>query len=491
MNFSIIKRTVGWILLFEAIFFTIPMLTAIIYWEEAFFSFLFTALLCGLLGGIFLIGKPKSYAIYAKEGFVIVALCWIVLSVFGALPFVLSGSIPSYIDALFETVSGFTTTGATIIPTGDQVAALPKSILTWRSFTHWIGGMGVLVFIMAFLPLSGGNLHIMKAESPGPIVGKLVPKMRATALILYAIYAALTVAQFILLVCGGMPVFDAVNTAFATAGTGGFTVRADGFNGYSPYLQIVVTVFMLVFSINFNSYFMMIKGRWKEVLTTEVKAFCIIVLSAITLITVNLCLTDTIASFGNALRHAAFTVASIISTTGFVTENFDTWPTLSMGIIVLLMFVGACAGSTGGGIKISRVLVLGKSASNEVGKMLRPKQVKHVTMDGRVIGEDVVRSVHGYIVAYALIFIISFLLISLDLGNLDYSATTNLQLVTGFTSVATTLNNTGPGLGAVGPIGSFAGYSWWAKLVFIFNMLAGRLELFPMLLLFAPSTWRK
>lgn len=499
MNFSIIRKTLGWILLFEAIFFLVPMITAVVYWEEEFFAFLISMLVCGALGGLCLIGKTKNTSIYAKEGFVITALCWIVMSLFGALPFVLSDATDiSYIDALFETVSGFTTTGATIFPSGEVVEALPKSLLMWRSFTHWVGGMGVLVFIMAFLPLSGArNMHIMKAESPGPTVGKLVPKVRKTAMILYAIYGVLTLMQFIFLICGGMPLFDAINTSFATAGTGGFAIKADGFAGYSSYLQIVVTVFMLIFSINFNSYYLLFKRRWKEVLTTEVKAFLIIVVSAILMITLNVFLTNTINALGNeftfweALKHAAFSVASVISTTGFATENFDMWPAFSQLILVLLMFVGACAGSTGGGIKVSRVLMLGKSASNEIGKTLHPKQVKRVTMDGHVVEPEVIRSVYGYMVAYAVIFIVSFLIISLDLGNLDYSYTEGGQFVTGFTSVATTLNNIGPGLGVVGPIGSFAGYSWWSKLVFIFNMLAGRLEVFPMLVLFAPITWKK
>lgn len=492
MNFRIIKRTLGWILFFEAVFFLIPILTAIVYQEKEGWDFLWSALICCAFGGLCFIGKPKSDSIYAKEGYVIVALSWIVLSLFGALPFWLSGAIPSYIDALFETVSGFTTTGATIMPTGEAVENMAKSMLMWRSFTHWIGGMGVLVFIMAFLPLSGArNMHLMKAESPGPVVGKLVPKVKQTAKILYLIYAGLTVVQFIFLIAGGMPLFDAINTSFATAGTGGFAIKADGFNGYSPYLQIVVTVFMLVFSINFNSYYLLLKGRWKESLTAEVKTFLIIVAAAIGLITLNVCLTDTIASVGDALRHAAFSVASIISTTGFSTENFDTWPMFSQGILVLLMFIGACAGSTGGGMKVSRFILLGKSASNEVGKMLHPKQVKHVTVDGKVVEPDVVRTIVGYTVAYAAIFIVSFLLISLDLPNLDYSYTQNGQFVTGFTSVTTALNNIGPGLGAVGPIGSFANYSWWSKLVFIFDMLAGRLEVFPILILFAPATWRK
>ena len=499
MNFGIIKKTIGYMLLFEAVFFLVPLITAAIYWEKVFFTFLFCIGICAALGGLCLIGKLKSDKIYAKEGFVITALCWIVLSLFGCLPFVLSGSTKlSFVDALFETVSGFTTTGATIFPDGVTVENLPKSILMWRSFTHWIGGMGVLVFIMAFLPLSGArNMHIMKAESPGPTVGKLVPRVRTTAKILYIIYAAFTLLEFIFLLCGGTSLFDAINIAFATAGTGGFAIKADGFAGYNTYQQIVVTVFMLIFSINFNSYYMLIKRRWKEIFTEEVRWFLIIVTVAITAVTLNVFLTETVnavgeqMSFGEALKHAAFSVASVVSTTGFATEDFNTWPALSHVILIGLMFMGACAGSTGGGIKVSRLMLLGKSANNEFGKMLHPKQIKHVTMDGRVVDEEVVRSVLGYMVAYVIIFALSFLIISLDLGNSNLNHAGSGQFATGFTSVLATLNNIGPGLGAVGPAGSFHDFSWWSKLVFIFDMLAGRLEVFPMLVLFAPLTWKK
>lgn len=486
MNFSIIKRVLGWILLFEAIFFLVPMITAIVYWESAFFSFMITMFICIIIGILCLIGKPKNNTIYAKEGFVIVALCWIVISIFGALPFVFSGTIPNYIDALFETVSGFTTTGASIISAdygnGLGVEALPKSILMWRSFTHWVGGMGVLVFIIAFLPLSGArNVHIMKAESPGPVVSKLVPKVRTTALILYAIYFLLTLIQFLLLLAGNMSVFDALNTAFATAGTGGFAIKSDGFAGYSTYLQWVVTIFMLIFSINFNSYYMLFKRRWKEILTTEVKWFLIIVGAAIALVTANVFFSGSLSSWWDSLTHSAFSVATVVSTTGFATENFDLWPAFSKVILVLLMFMGACAGSTGGGMKVSRFLILGKSTSNEMRKMLHPKQIRRITVDGKVVEDDVVRAVYGFVLAYVLIFIVSLLLISLE----------GKDMVTNFTSVTATLNNIGPGLSEVGPAGSYAGFTWGSKLVFIFDMLAGRLELFPMIFLLAPTTWKK
>lgn len=484
MNFSIIKRTLGFLLLFEALFFLVPTIAAIIYWEEAFFSFLISIAVCCGVGVLCVLGKPKNTAIYAKEGIVIVALSWIVISLFGALPFYFSGAIPSYVDALFETVSGFTTTGSSIL-SGEQVELLPKSLLLWRSFTHWVGGMGVLVLLMAFLPLSGAsNLHIMRAESPGPTVSKLVPKVRQTAKILYTIYLLLTIVQFIMLLCGGMSVFDALNIAFSTAGTGGFSIKADGLGGYSSYLQIVTTVFMLLFSVNFNSYYLVSRGRFKEALSTEVKTFFIIVLAAMACISVNLLLTNGGAydfSAGEAIKHAAFSVASLISTTGFVTVDFDLWPALSKTVLVLIMFIGACAGSTGGGFKVSRIIVLSKGASHELNKMLHPKQVKRMTVDGRVVENDVVHSIHVYLVVYLLIFIASLLLISLE-GH---------DLVTNFTAVAATYNNIGPGLAKVGPSGSFGFFSDWSKLVFIFNMLAGRLELFPMLLLFAPATWRK
>ena len=483
MNFSVIKRVLGWMLLFEGLFLLLPLITAIIYWEEAFFSFLMTIGLCGAIGGLCIIGKPKKLDIYAKEGCIIVALCWIVMSLFGALPFYFSGEIPSYIDALFETVSGFTTTGATIIPTGEMVEALPRSILIWRSFTHWVGGMGVLVLVMAFLPLSGArNMHIMKAESPGPSVSKLVPKVRKTAKILYLIYTLMTLAEFIFLLCGGTSVFESLNIAFATAGTGGFAIRADGFAGYSSYIQIVVTVFMLLFSINFTSYYLLLKGRLKEVFNSEVRTFLVIVIAAIAMITLNLHFTQSQAlAGGEAVKHSAFTVASIISTTGFATENFDLWPSFAKTILVMLMFVGACAGSTGGGMKVSRFLIWGKGAKNEVRRMLHPKQVKKITMDKQVVDHEVVRSANAYLIAYILIFVVSLLIVSVE----------GFDLTTNFTSIAATINNIGPGLGMVGPIGSFAEFSILSKLVFIFDMLAGRLEVFPMLVLFSMKAWKK
>lgn len=487
MNYSMIRRVLGWILLFESVFLLVPAITGLCFQEEREVTAIcITIGICAVVGGLCVLRKPKSDAIYAKEGYVIVALSWVVMSLFGALPFWISGAIPSYVDALFETVSGFTTTGATIIPTAEAVDTFPKCLHMWRCFTHWIGGMGVLVFIMVFLRLSGGghNMNLLKAESPGPTVGKLMPRMRTTTRILYLIYTGLTVLQFIFLLFGDMTVFEALCTAFGTAGTGGFGVRGDGFASFSTYSQVVVTIFMLLFSINFTSYYLILCGKFKESLNAEVRTFLIIVAVAICSITLNVYFTASELyqfTFGETLKHAAFSVASIISTTGFATANFDLWPAFSKTILVMLMFIGACAGSTGGGMKVSRMMILFKGTSHEMKRMLHPKQVKKITMDGRVVEHEVVRGVNTFVIAYVAIYIVSLLIVSFDCSG----------LVTNFTAVAATINNIGPGLELVGPNGNFAFYSWWSKLVFIFDMLAGRLEIFPMLLLFAPATWRK
>lgn len=481
MNFGIIKRTIGWILLFETCFFLVPAITAAVYWEKEFFDILISMCVSALFGGLLILGKPKSDVVYAKEGFVIVAISWIILSLFGSLPFYISGAIPSFIDALFETVSGFSTTGASIL-SGEQIEALPKCLLMWRSFTHWVGGMGVLVFILAFLPLCGGghNINLLRAESPGPSVSKLAPKMRSTAGILYLIYTVLTVLQFVLLLFG-TTVFDALNIAFATAGTGGFALKGDGLAGYSPYVQVVVTVFMILYSINFASFFFIIRGKLKEAFNAEVRVFLTIVVLAVTLISINLCLTQTGLSVGEVIRHSAFSVASVVSTTGFSTLDFNLWPTFSKTILVIIMFMGACAGSTGGGMKVSRFVILFKGMSHETKRMLHPKQVKKVHMDNHVVEEETIRGIFSYLIAFIAVFLISLLIISLD----GYDVTTS------FTAIVATINNIGPGLGEVGPAGNYAFFSWWSKLVLIFDMLAGRLEIFPMLLLFLPATWRK
>ena len=478
MNYSMVKYTLGWILLFESIFFAVPLITAIVYWEAAFFAFLASMAICLGLGLLLTHKKPTDSTIYAKEGFVIVSLCWVVLSLFGTLPFMLTGVTNySFIDALFETVSGFTTTGASIFT---SVEWLPRSILMWRSFTHWVGGMGVLVFVMAFLPLGGGqNLHIMRAESPGPEVSKLVPRVKNTAIILYVIYFVMTFIAFISLLIADMPVFDALNTAFSTAGTGGFGYKDDSFASTTAAQQIIVTVFMLLFSVNFNSYYLILKLKFKDAINSEVRAFVFIVVAAITLITANVY--TEFSSLGEAIRHVAFSVASVISTTGFSTVDFALWPAFALTVMVIVMFIGACAGSTGGGIKVSRIIILFKGLGRELGAIVHPKQVKKISIDDHPVDREVVRSVNAYIVCYVLIFAASLMAISFD----------NKDLITNFTAVLATVNNVGPGLAEVGPASNFAGFSWFSKLVLSFDMLAGRLELFPMLILFTPSTWKK
>ena len=477
MNYKMIRNILGWLLIFECGFMLVPAVTALVYGEREVWAFLVTMLLCGGIGALCVWRKPKDSALYAREGFVIVSLSWIALSLLGAIPFCISGVIPNYVDAVFETVSGFTTTGASILT---AVEPLPKCMLMWRSFTHWVGGMGVLVFIMAFIPLSGGqNMHIMKAESPGPSVSKLVPRVRTTALILYSIYLVLTLIQFILLLCGGLNAFEALCTAFGTAGTGGFGVLNDSMASYSPYVQWVVTVFMLLFSVNFSCYYLFLLGRFKEAFNGELRRFLCIVGAVILVITLNVRgLFDTL---GEALRHVAFTVASLISTTGFSTENFDAWPELSRTLLVLIMFIGACAGSTGGGLKISRLMILFRGAFNEIGNLIHPRRVKRVMVDGHPVDSEVVRATNVYMMWYVLVFTVSVILISFD----DH------DLITNFTAVTATINNIGPGLSLVGPTGNFAFFSIPSKLVLIFDMLAGRLELFPMLVLFAPATWRR
>lgn len=486
MNIRMIRHILGWLMIFEAAFLAVPTLTAVIYRESVVWYYLGTLALCGLVGWLCTLRKPTNTVLYAREGYVIVALSWILLSLLGALPLWLSGEIPSFVDALFETVSGFTTTGASIL---SDVESLSHAALMWRSFTHWVGGMGVLVFIMAFLPLAGGqNMHIMKAESPGPSVSKLVPRVRTTAMILYSIYLVLTVVEFIFLLCGGMSVFDALNISFGTAGTGGFSIRNDGMAGYSGYIQTVVTVFMLLFSINFSCYYLLLLGRLKDAFNAEVRAFLLIVAAAIGVITLDLRLHDVINSITGeaftgygAFHHAAFSVASVISTTGYATADFGAWPALSQTILLGVMFIGACAGSTGGGIKVSRILLVFKSIRRELDRLVHPHRVRKISMDGHAVDADVTRSTNVFMLAYMLVFAGSLLVISLD----------NFDFLTNFSAVTATINNIGPGLSQVGPASNFGLFSPLSKLVLVFDMLAGRLELFPMLALLMPGTWKR
>ncbi|MDO5547093.1 MAG: TrkH family potassium uptake protein [Eubacteriales bacterium] len=478
MNNSIIFYIIGWILKLEAAFMLLPCATALIYRETAGISFLIPMALCLAIGIPLTIRKPENKIFYLREGYVSVSLSWIVLSIAGALPFVLSGVTPNPVDALFETVSGFTTTGASILM---DVEAVPHCLLMWRSFTHWIGGMGVLVFLLILLPLTGGSrMNLMKAESPGPSVGRLVPKVKSSARILYSIYIVLTILEFVFLLLFRMPVFDAFTTAIGTAGTGGFGIRGDSIASYSTALQIIITIFMILFGINFNFYFLLLQKKWKQAFTnTEV--LCYLGIIAVSIVVISANIRSLYGSTGESIKHAAFQVGSIITTTGFATTDFNLWPGLSCTILVLLMFVGACAGSTGGGIKISRFLILFKSIRKELMQYLHPRSVNKVTIDGKPVEHEVIRATNVFLIAYLMIFAGSILLISVD----------NCDLVTNFTAVAATLNNIGPGLSMVGPVENFAFFSNGAKLVLIFDMLAGRLEIFPVLLLFLRQTWKK
>ena len=452
--------------------------TGLIYREPETSALAAVALFCLAVGLLITKKKPRSMSLYAKEGFVTVALCWVVLSALGALPFVISRVIPSYVDALFEVVSGFTTTGSSILP---EVEHMPHCLLFWRSFTHWIGGMGVLVFLLTLIPLTGGShMNLMKAESPGPSVTRLVPKVKSTAKILYMIYIVLTIIEIFLLLFGGMPLFDSITLSLGTAGTGGFGIKNDSIAGYSTYCQVIITIFMILFGINFNAYFLILIRKFRQAWESEeVRAYLLIIAAATLAITFNV--RGYFSSFAQAFQQTIFQVASIITTTGYATTNFDLWPEFSRTILVLLMFVGACAGSTGGGIKVSRILILLKTVKKELIQLLHPRSVRRIQIDGKAIEHEVVRSTNVYMGVYIFIFAFSMLLIALN----------NFDLITNFSAVAATLNNIGPGLSLVGPIGNFSMFSDFSKLVLIFDMLAGRLELFPLLLLFVPNTWKR
>ena len=478
MNYRVISYILGWVLGLEALFLTVSAAVGGLYGERTALSFLYAALICAALGIPAVVRKPRRMTFFMKEGFVTVALCWIVFSIFGALPFVFSGEIPHFTDALFETVSGFTTTGASVVP---DVEALSHCTLFWRSFTHWIGGMGVLVFLLAILPMAGGSqMYLMQAESPGPSVGKLVPKTRHTALILYSLYILLSIAEFVFLLCGGMSAFDAVNTTFATAGTGGFGIRNSSMTDFSPYIQWVVAVFMMLFGINFNLYFLVLVGRGRQALKSEELRTYLGVIAAATLLIVLNTRTAGVR-LGDTVRHAFFQVSSIITTTGFATCDFDLWPSLSKCVLVLLMLIGACAGSTGGGIKISRVLILIKRAGEELHKFIFPNSVTKIRLEKKILDREVIHTTSAFLIVYVFIFAVSTLLVSIEGHDLE----------TCFTTVAATFNNIGPGLSIVGPTRNFGFFSDFTKYVLIFDMLAGRLELFPMLILFSPRTWLK
>ncbi len=477
MNTPMIKYLLGYLLKTEGLLMLLPCLVAIIYQEKEGFYYLFGATLCALVGFMISRRKPSNTVFYLKEGCIITSLSWILMSLFGCLPFFLSGEIPNFVDAMFETVSGFTTTGASIL---SDVEALSHCALFWRSFTHWIGGMGVLVFILAIMPMTNGSsMNLMKAESPGPSVGKLVPKIRSTARILYLIYLVMTIIQIILLIVGRMPAFDAVTISLGTAGTGGFGIKNDSMASYSSYVQWVVTIFMILFGVNFNAYYLILIKNIKSIFSLEeVRYYFYIVIGAIGIIFVHLLQTATSAF--RALTDASFQVASIISTTGYATTDFDQWSGTCKTVLVLLMFTGACAGSTAGGMKVSRITILVKSIYKELHSYIHPKSVHHIKMEGKKIDDEVSRGANAYLATFIIIFAASVFLVSFE----DY------DFVTNFTAVATAINNVGPGLALVGPTCNFGFFTPFTKLVLIFDMLAGRLELFPLLLLFHPALWK-
>lgn len=478
MNSSMIRIILGHVLRIEAVLLLLPCIIALIYKENAGWMYLLVAAISMVIGLLMTqIRKPKNTSIYLKEGCVATAASWLVLSLFGALPFWLTGEIPSYLDALFETVSGFTTTGASIL---SDVESLSHCTLFWRSFTHWIGGMGVLVFLLAIIPMSGGsNINLMKAESPGPSVGKLVPKIKSSARILYVIYLCMTLIQIVLLLCGGMSWFEALTLSFGTAGTGGFAVLGDSIASYTPYCQWVITIFMILFGVNFNAYYLIILKKVKKAFAMEeIRWYFGIVICSISVISINI-----YRLYGNVadtVRHASFQVASIMTTTGYATTDFNLWPTTSKFVLVILMVIGACAGSTAGGIKVSRIAIMVKTIRREINTYIHPKSVKKILFDEKLVEHEVLRAINVYLITYIIIYVLSVFVISFE----GYDLTTTL------TSVLATFNNIGPGLELVGPTSNFGFLNGLSKTVLMIDMLAGRLELFPLLILFHPKVLR-
>ena len=481
MNYKMMGRFMAQILGIEGVFMIPALIISICDGAQgASLGFACAIVLDILISSILWLNcRSAPSAFYAREGLVCVGASWIVLSLIGCLPFWISREIPLYIDAFFEIVSGFTTTGSSILP---NVEALSRGLLYWRSFSHWLGGMGVLVFLLAFTGAKGQGftMHLLRAESPGPNVGKLVPKMRNTASILYVLYIALTVLNFLFLIAGRMPVFDAICTALGTAGTGGFGIKNDSMASYSPYLQNVTTVFMALFGVNFSCYYLLLLRQWKSVFgDEELRLYLLLVFGSIALITLNL--GGFYPTLAETVRHAAFQVSTIITTTGFATTDFDLWPAFSKSILVFLMLVGACAGSTGGGLKCARLLLLMKNLGRNIHQTIRPRKVQVVRSNGQTVDEKILANADAYLAAYVIIIFLSYMVISLD----------NFTFGTNFTAVLACFNNIGPGLEAVGPTCNFAAYSALSKLVLCFDMLAGRLEIFPILALMSPMVWKK
>ncbi|MBR3796209.1 MAG: TrkH family potassium uptake protein [Clostridia bacterium] len=478
MNMKSVSYILGWVLNIEAALMSLPLVTSLIYDEGEGWAFAIVMAICALIGFLLTHKRPNNPVFRAREGFIATSLSWVLMSVFGSLPFYFTGEIPRFIDALFETVSGFTTTGASIL---SDVETMSHCCMLWRCFTHWIGGMGVLVFLLAVLPMVGGtNMHLMKAESPGPVVGKLVPKVRYTARILYLLYIILTIVEFLLLILGGMIPFEAICTAFGTAGTGGFGFRNDSFASFSGYIQWVVAIFMILFGVNFNVYFLVFMRKFRQAFRCEeMRWYLGIVVAASVLICVNTY--DIALTLEHNLRNSVFQVATIITTTGFATMNFDLWPAFSRTLVVLLMFIGACAGSTGGGLKVSRWVMSGKAMAGYVGSFLHPRGVHKIRFEDKDVEDSTLHAIFVYFMGVFFIFTASMLVISLE----------NMDLTSTFTAVAATFNNIGPGLNLVGPTCNFGFLSDLSKSVLIFDMLAGRLEVFPMLILLYPPLWKE
>lgn len=479
MNYRMIGNIIGKMMGVEGLLLLIPALVSLIYREKSGFSFLIVSAVLFLIALIASRIKTKERRIYGKEGLVIVSSAWILWSLFGALPFYISGSIPSYLDALFETISGFTTTGSTILK---DIEALPMGISFWRALTHWVGGMGVLVFVMVLTNLEkDSSMHLMRAEVPGPEADKLVPKARSTAKLLYLMYFILTVVEVVFLMLGGMNLYDALIHSFSTAGTGGFSNRNASVSYYnSAYIDGVITVFMILFGINFNAYYLLRMKKWKEVWKNEeIRAYLGIIAATMLMITFNI--EKLYGSLLHAFRFASFQVASVITTTGFYTADYNVWPEFSKALLLFIMLVGACAGSTGGGIKVSRLVILLKSIRQEIRRILHPKSVTIIRMNGKKVGADTLRGVYVYFCAYIMVMIASVLIVSIN--NFDFATT--------FSAVLTTLNNVGPGISLVGPVDNFSFFSPLSKIVFCLDMLIGRLEVFPCLILMAPDLWRR
>lgn len=482
MNYRMVSYIIGQIVRVEGILMIPPLVVSVIYGESAFAAFLIPIVLSVAAGTLLTIKKPSNPDIFAKEGFVTVGLSWIIMSLIGALPFVIDGCIPSFVDAFFETVSGFTTTGASILI---EIESLGRGMLFWRSFTHFVGGMGVLVFVLAILPQADTRsvklMHVMRAEVPGPKVGKLVSKIGRTARIMYGIYIGLTVIEMILLLAGGMPVYDSIVNSFATAGTGGFAIKNASIAAYdSAYIDYVIGIFMFLFGVNFNLYYLILIGHVGEALRSEELRWYLIITGVSTAL-IAADIYEIFGTVGESVRYAFFQVTSVMSTTGFATSDYNAWPALSKVILALLMFCGACVGSTTGGIKVGRIILLVKSGLREVKYMLHPRAVVAVRSEGKPVERDVLRGANSYMIVYIMLFTASLFLVEM---------VEECDLVTGFTAVSACLNNVGPGLGEVGPAGNFSALTPFTKILLSVDMLAGRLEIFPLLMLFAPSTWR-